>query len=460
MGIEYLDSMVALVGNKDFIDTGIYTGNDGGINGKFQLAGPDESTERVILYLIVRHLERNLAAAQSTVEYTKPLEIRLQKGITLYGQIRGAYGKPVANAKVYPNVLGHGYDGGFGYTKFPRADEKGFYKIKAMPAGLSYKLNVSAPGFESNPVELGKLDGTDDRKTDIILLRKAGTRLPVNLPGGFGGIDPENPLSFRPGQDPTEGKMQIAIETRILLVDENFLEDIGLDIEGRAKADGKPPFDPALVGVAGKPLGRSLDDQEVKFMIRATQMHANSKTLTAPKIVILDKDIGRIRVTKDESYTSGYKEPVVPSGKPEPVIEDISTGIDLKITPTITEDGKYVDMKIDFEYSNVFDRLKLMYKDKYPYEELPMNTAKIKSRVMVPDKGTVCLGGMKITTVKEVESGVPILKDIPILGRFFSSRSEVKDRQVLLMLVKPTIIKGTTVPANPVPLVEVVRGAI
>ena len=64
----------------------------------------------------------------------------------------------------------------------------------------------------------------------------------------------------------------------------------------------------------------------------------------------------------------------------------------------------------------------------------------VMTRVLVPDSGTVLLGGLTLTAEKELESGVPILSKIPIISRFFSNRSEIKDKQVLLILVKPTII--------------------
>jgi general secretion pathway protein D len=62
------------------------------------------------------------------------------------------------------------------------------------------------------------------------------------------------------------------------------------------------------------------------------------------------------------------------------------------------------------------------------------------TRVSVPDGGTLLLGGQRITEEVEKEAGVPVLSKIPVLGRLFSNRSEVKDHKILLILVKPTII--------------------
>ena len=58
----------------------------------------------------------------------------------------------------------------------------------------------------------------------------------------------------------------------------------------------------------------------------------------------------------------------------------------------------------------------------------------------MPDRGTLMLGGLTVTAVREIESGAPVLSKIPGLGRFFSNRSIVDDKLMLLILVKPTIL--------------------
>ena len=64
----------------------------------------------------------------------------------------------------------------------------------------------------------------------------------------------------------------------------------------------------------------------------------------------------------------------------------------------------------------------------------------IQTRVTVPDRGTILLGGLTLTADRELEAGTPVLSKIPVLGRLFSNRSEVRDKQILLIMVKPTIV--------------------
>ena len=64
----------------------------------------------------------------------------------------------------------------------------------------------------------------------------------------------------------------------------------------------------------------------------------------------------------------------------------------------------------------------------------------VRTTVSVPDGGTLLLGGQTLAGEVEREAGVPVLSKVPFLKRLFTNRSMAKDEQVLLILVRPTII--------------------
>ena len=72
----------------------------------------------------------------------------------------------------------------------------------------------------------------------------------------------------------------------------------------------------------------------------------------------------------------------------------------------------------------------------------------------VPDGGTLLLGGQTLAGEQEKEVGVPVLSKIPILKRLFTNRSSAKDEQILLILVKPTIIIQKESEAKQFPLLS------
>jgi type II secretory pathway component GspD/PulD (secretin) len=279
---------------------------------------------------------------------------------------------------------------------------------------------------------------------------------------------------------------QVAIEARFLLVDENYLEDIGFDIQllrfqagGHFGDDGFvsitqdsadhviPRADstsvPGSLGGNSIPPAmqiassfQNLDDLQVQFLIRATQMHRNSRQLTAPKAVVMNGESATMsvnttrRIVSNSSLVSesvGVGDVPLLSTYWERELDDVDTGVQMSITPTITADKKYVILRISTYLLDLINSTDItvtaiaggeLLTDTFT---LPTTrSSSIRTRVSVPDRGTVLLGGLTLTGEVERESGVPILSKIPLLNRLFSNRSEVKDKQILLILVKPTIM--------------------
>ena len=272
---------------------------------------------------------------------------------------------------------------------------------------------------------------------------------------------------------------QVAIETRFLLVSENFLEDIGFDVDFTSIELGGD-FDPlqirqdsvratSLTGnqAADVPVASSisgayggvLDDLQVEFLIRATQQSINARSLQAPRVTVLSGESASLRVTTDQSYISNVTTNQSAAGSTgdnaatvfTTIQEDISTitsGVILNISPTISADKKYVILRILASTANILSlpdfTFTAAFQNGQPIEatiQVPeLQTTQVQTRVSVPDKGTLLLGGQKLTVETETESGVPIIGKIPVIGRLFNNRSQSRDQRVLLILVTPTIL--------------------
>jgi general secretion pathway protein D len=72
--------------------------------------------------------------------------------------------------------------------------------------------------------------------------------------------------------------------------------------------------------------------------------------------------------------------------------------------------------------------------------DLITNKREIKTTVLADDQETVVLGGLIRDDLLVSESKVPLLGDIPILGRLFSSESETRIKRNLLVFLRPTIL--------------------
>jgi general secretion pathway protein D len=289
---------------------------------------------------------------------------------------------------------------------------------------------------------------------------------------------------------------QVAIEARFLSVSENFLEDIGLDIDFSVRLGGKwrhptigllaePPqpypgidFDqgsaaftiPGGTGVPGSlsDVGRAmavtggwgtiLDDLQVSFLLKATQARRDATSLTAPKVSVLSGESATLRVQRTIRWADDIDVEMTERGGefvPRPTwtvnyeTRAIPTGAILNISPTITPDKKHVLLNIWAEVqdflgwrSQAVDLPIFGVEEAAEYSiQLPeTEISRVATRVSVPDGATLLLGGQKLAGQIEKVSGVPIISKIPLIGRAFSNRSMIKDEKVLLILVKPTII--------------------
>jgi len=279
---------------------------------------------------------------------------------------------------------------------------------------------------------------------------------------------------------------QVSIEARFLVVSENFLEDIGLDLDfgyfgtpGKmgiwtydqgsylgTKPDVSTKVPGSLGGISegmliqGGYTGFILDNLQVSLLLRATQAHTDAKTLTAAKATVLSGETASFSVQTTVSYAlppdvefgggagafqgGGYQTSSVQQN-----VSSLQVGSSLEISPTIAHDKKHVLLYIITQLQDLL-RMKSHLVEgpvgadgtvqQYTVTVPETETSQVMTRVSIPDGGTLLLGGQKITAEIEKQVGVPILSKIPLVGRLFENRSKIRDHKILLILVKPTII--------------------
>jgi len=71
-----------------------------------------------------------------------------------------------------------------------------------------------------------------------------------------------------------------------------------------------------------------------------------------------------------------------------------------------------------------------------------INTSEADTRVMVDDGQTAVIGGLIRTNESQVRRGVPLLKDLPLLGMLFRSTNAVQQNRELIIFVTPKIVSG------------------
>jgi general secretion pathway protein D len=162
-----------------------------------------------------------------------------------------------------------------------------------------------------------------------------------------------------------------------------------------------------------------------------------------------------VLVATQRSYVSDLN-PVVGQGAVgfDPVISIVQTGVLLDVQATVSSDRKYVTLTLRPTLSRLLALVTFPIGGSFSQgdaatqplfatgniQQPELQITQVRTTVSVPDGGTLLLGGQTLSAEIEREEGVPILSKIPFLKRLFTNRSTAKDDQVLLILVKPTII--------------------
>lgn len=292
--------------------------------------------------------------------------------------------------------------------------------------------------------------------------------------------------------------MQISVEARFLLVDQNFLDEVGVDLDVQFNDPGGS-FGPIRIGqssaqLAGRqgtsapssigsvptePLGafitprgynntgRSfdlgisyIDDVQVNLLINATQATRRSIGLTAPRVTFLNGQEAYVTIARQISFISDL-EPVSGGDGFDPTLSVVQSGATLFVRGTISADRRYVTLSVRPSLANVIQPIRTIPQTAQiddegdgggdgtdnpnpvleAFIEAPeVELITVETTVSIPDRGTLLLGGQRVVGEIEVEAGVPVISKIPLLNRLTTNRSTTKDERTLLILLKPTII--------------------
>ena len=69
-----------------------------------------------------------------------------------------------------------------------------------------------------------------------------------------------------------------------------------------------------------------------------------------------------------------------------------------------------------------------------------ISTREVLTTATVPDGQTIVLGGLIVGKVSQEKSGIPILCDIPYLGKLFSTTNNIDDRSELMVFIQPSVV--------------------
>jgi len=172
-------------------------------------------------------------------------------------------------------------------------------------------------------------------------------------------------------------------------------------------------------------------------VLQALQSNGAVNVLSTPNILTSDNKEAEIFVGQNVPFITATN--LSSTGLSQQSVERKDVGIDLKITPQISE-GEYVKMDIYQEISAVLTTTKSL--TTVNASDLITTKRSAKTSVAVKDKETVVIGGLIQDQDTVTENKIPLLGDIPGLGWLFKSKSVQRTKTNLLIVLTPRIIRG------------------
>ncbi|WP_373565153.1 MULTISPECIES: type II secretion system secretin GspD [Pseudomonadaceae] len=203
-------------------------------------------------------------------------------------------------------------------------------------------------------------------------------------------------------------------------------------IAGAAASGDNAALGELLSGVNGATAGIGHFGGGFNFavLLNALKSKSGFNLLSTPTLLTLDNAEASILVGQEVPFVTGSV--TQNNSNPYQTIERREVGVKLRIKPQINIDNS-VRLDIVQEVSSIADYASA--------SDVITNKREIKTKVMVEDNGLIILGGLISDEVSNTDQKVPLLGDIPGLGRLFRSSGKSGVKQNLMVFIRPRILR-------------------
>lgn len=269
---------------------------------------------------------------------------------------------------------------------------------------------------------------------------------------------------------------QIRLEARVVLANKNFEESLGFQWVGyydrsaslnhfdfaalgtkavHATTLGnvsewslnmiptKSPSDAKAKGMGIIPFifgNKSLDTKRLNIILNAAESKSEIKTILKPTLLVNSEEWAEVLVGEALPVQTKIDESVGAN------IANVSTtqykdiGMKLKVRPVVSPGNQKVFLDIFVENSYVGEsKVNVPLADSGVFN-YTIETSRSKSKVLLNSGQTTLISGLISNYQKNVKTGMPFLKDFPVLGWLFSGSQKVVEDKELLIFITPVVV--------------------
>lgn len=175
------------------------------------------------------------------------------------------------------------------------------------------------------------------------------------------------------------------------------------------------------------------------LLIRALKTQGRIDILSRPQVTTLDNQQARVFVGAQTPLITASNATV---GVTQQSITYVPVGVELIVTPKISPDGKVIMRVAPQVSSTSASQTQIPGNGNTNITLQQVDQQTVETTVIAQDGETVAIGGLIRRKDEKNERKIPWLGDLPILGTAFRYREQFKDRQELLVILTPHIVKN------------------
>jgi general secretion pathway protein D len=165
---------------------------------------------------------------------------------------------------------------------------------------------------------------------------------------------------------------------------------------------------------------------------RALQGDSRTNIISKPTITMRDNEESKIEVAQEVPFLTGQYTSNTGQATAFQTIQREQVGTIMSVTPQISESNSVV-LKLEIEVSS-------LAASSAGAVDLITNKRTVKTTVLIPDGGTLVIGGLIEDKATNAEQRVPFLSRIPLIGELFRVRDTSKGKTNLMVFMQPHIL--------------------
>ena len=176
----------------------------------------------------------------------------------------------------------------------------------------------------------------------------------------------------------------------------------------------------------------------LNFVLEALAAVGETKILSNPHIATEEGKEATINVLTKQPYSETTTTTTDAATTESTDFTFVDVGVKLNVTPTINKEG-YISMLIKPEVSSITS----FFPSETADQRVPViETSNAESTILIKDGTTIIIAGMIKDYKQKSANKVPVLGDVPVVGKLFQNNSDTVQRTETVVFLTPRIISG------------------